>query len=78
MKTISLLVIISILAGPAAAIAAEPQQKLLTYEEAMEQNRKSWKLVKEGLPLVLPTWALPFYFTMQKQQDAQKDKNKKR
>jgi hypothetical protein len=75
MKRISLLLAFLAI-FTAVPAAAEPQQKMLTYEEAMEQNRKSLKLVKEGLPLVLPTWALPFYFTMIKQPDDPKQKKK--
>jgi len=68
MKKISLLLIVAIAAAvPAGAAEKKPEQ--MSYEEAMAQNAKSWKLVKEGLPLVLPTWALPFYFSMYKNAD---------
>jgi hypothetical protein len=76
MKKISLLLVVAGLA--AAPAAAAPKQKMLTYEEAMKQNQKSFQLVVEGLPLVLPSWALPFYFGMQKNKAQQGAKKKKR
>jgi hypothetical protein len=59
-KTVLFVVVAAFAAAPAAAAS-----KQLTVKQAMEQNQKSWELVKAGLPLVLPSWALPFYFSMQ-------------
>ena len=79
MKKIALLLIVAIVAATTAS-AAEKKPWEMTYEEAMAQNAKSWRLVKEGAPLVLPTWALPFYFaykdaeTQQQGQKKQKEK----
>lgn len=53
-------VLLAVAGFAASATAAETKQ--MTPEQAMEQNRKSWELVKQGLPLVLPSWALPIYF----------------
>jgi hypothetical protein len=63
-KTVLLVVVAAFAASPAAA-----ESKQLTVKQAMEQNQKSWELVKGGLPLVLPSWALPFYFSMQQNAD---------
>lgn len=60
MKKAVLLATIAAFAAASAAAGA----KELTREQAMEQNQKSWELVKQGLPLVLPTWSLPLYFGM--------------
>jgi hypothetical protein len=57
----------AVLLAAVAAFAVAPAAtgaKELTREQAMEQNQKSWELVKQGLPLVLPTWSLPLYFGM--------------
>jgi hypothetical protein len=76
MQKMPLLVIVA-MAAAAPAIAQDNGPKQLTYDEAIAQNAKSWKLVKEGLPLVLPTWALPFYFTMYKNPDGTQQTGKK-
>ena len=76
MKKIALLLIVACFV--AAPAAAAPKKKMLTYEQAMEQNRKSWELVKEGLPLALPTWALPIYFSMQQNADKTHHRAKRR
>ncbi len=58
-KAVFLAAVAAFAVAPAAAGAKE-----MTREEAMAQNQKSWELVKQGLPLVLPTWSLPLYFGM--------------
>lgn len=63
-KTVLLVVVAAFAASPTAA-----ESKQLTVKQAMEQNQKSWELVKNGLPLVLPSWALPFYFSMKQNAD---------
>ena len=77
MKKISLLLIAAIVAATTAG-AAEKKPWEVTQEEAMAQNAKSWRLVKEGAPLVLPTWALPFYFSYMNAQKAQQAGHKKK
>jgi hypothetical protein len=64
MKKISLLMIFALFAATTAGAAPKKKSDQLTYEEAMAQNAKSWRLVQEGLPLVLPSWAIPIYFMM--------------
>lgn len=76
MKKISLLLIFALFA--AATASAAPKKKMLTYEEAMAQNAKSWRLVQEGLPLVLPSWAIPIYFMMYPRNKTQPNAHKKR
>jgi hypothetical protein len=77
MKKMSLLLIVAIVAATSAS-AAEKKPWEMTYEEAMAQNAKSWRLVKEGAPLVLPTWALPFYFSYKNAEKAQQGGQKKK
>ena len=50
----------------------------MTAEEAAiaKQNELNYKAMKDGLPLLLPSWAMPVYFTMH-QDDKDKDKKKK-
>ena len=45
----------------------------MTPEEA--QRDASWRLMKDGLPLILPSWAMPLYFHM-KEDEAKKKKEK--
>jgi hypothetical protein len=78
MKKISLLLIVAVFAASPAGAAPKKKSDLLTYEEAMAQNAKSWRLVQEGLPLVLPSWAIPIYFIMYPRNETQPDAHKKR
>jgi hypothetical protein len=61
MKKIVLLVFAVALAVSPAIAAKKTKVKKET-----DPNEASWRLVKASFPLVLPTWALPIYFGMQK------------
>jgi hypothetical protein len=41
----------------------------MTPEQAMAYNKRNLSLFVQGLPLILPSWAVPIYFGMQKDQD---------
>ncbi len=54
MKKIALLLVAAAFAATPAVVAKKKEPKM-TPEEA--QRDASWRLVKGGLPLILPTWA---------------------
>lgn len=74
MKKISLLIAVAVFAAAPAAAASKkkpehknPQQ--MTFDEAMAYNQKNLSLVVKGLPLILPSWAMPIYFSINKDED---------
>ena len=76
MKKIALVLLV---AAFAAAPAAAATKKKMTAQEkanakAMETNEQSWRIVRDGAPLVLPTWAQVIYFSMYKDQKPEKKK----
>jgi hypothetical protein len=79
-KIFLLLVLAAFAAAPAAAAPKKkagpksPQQ--MTFDEAMAYNKKNLSLVVQGLPLVLPSWAVPIYFSLNKDQDKPKQAKK--
>lgn len=64
MKKIALLLLVAVVAVSPAAAATKKKGKTGTNATAQkyDSNEASWRLLKDGLPLVLPTWALPIYF----------------
>ena len=65
MRKISLLIILAAFTVVPAANAQEKKLKKLsdmTPEEAMAYNEKNLGLAVKGLPLLLPSWAVPLYF----------------
>ena len=73
MKKISVLIV---LAAFAATPARAASKKEMTFDEAMAYNKKNLSLFVEGLPLILPSWATPIYFSLKKDQDAPKPAKK--
>lgn len=68
MKILAALVAVA-LAVASPALAATKQKKKPTPQEVeaaqiAEQHNNSWRFVRDGLPLVLPTWSLPIFFGM--------------
>jgi len=57
-------------ARPAPQVQTDPQK--MTYDEAMAYNKRNLSLVVKGLPLVLPSWSLPIYFAMNKDDEQAK------
>lgn len=83
-KIIVMLVLAAFAAAPAAAAPKKKHEKKpeaqheLTFNEAMAYNRKNLSLLVQGLPLILPSWSLPFVFGLQKNDDKAKHVAKKR
>ena len=61
-----------------AAKSHETKPHEMTFDEAMAYNKKNLSLLVQGLPLVLPSWSLPVYFSMQDNNQPQHGKHKKR
>jgi hypothetical protein len=75
-KIMTALIAAAVLATPALA----DSKKKPKMSEAEAQRDASWRLVKNGLPLLLPSWLLPVYFHMHdkdKDKDAKKGKHDK-
>ena len=67
MRNIALLVaLIMVAASPAMAAKkkAKPAEPAMT--EAQKTNDASYRLVRDSLPMWLPTWAQPIYHGMKK------------
>jgi hypothetical protein len=76
MKKIALaLLAVAVAVSPAAA-ASKKKGKTVAAAAAQpsDPNANTWKLLKDGMPLVLPSWALPIYFGLHL--DAKKDAKK--
>ena len=59
-KIVLLLFAMAVAISPAAAASKKKAKK------ETDPNEASWRLVKDSFPLVLPSWALPVYFGMHK------------
>jgi hypothetical protein len=59
-KIVLLLFAVAVAVSPAAAATKKKVKK------EVDPNEASWHLVKDAFPLVLPSWALPVYFGMHK------------
>ncbi len=76
-KLVALLVVAAFAASPAAAAMKQKKTKQATEaEEIAKQHDNTKRLVMDSLPLVLPSWSLPIYFSMHK--DEKKDEKKKK
>ena len=66
MKKLFLLLVVAVFAAsPAAAATKQKKTKQATEaEQIAKQNDNTKRLVRDALPLVLPTWSLPIYFGM--------------
>ena len=63
--------------SPAAAATKQKKGKQATEaEEIVKQHDNTRRALRDALPLVLPTWSLPFYFGMNL--DETKDQKKKK
>ena len=65
-KLISLL-IVGVFAASSPAAGATKEKKINQITEAEEiakQHDNTRRALRDALPLVLPTWSLPFYFGM--------------
>jgi hypothetical protein len=64
-KLILLLVVAAFAASSAVAATKQKKTKQTTEaEEIAKQHDNTRRALRDALPLVLPTWSLPFYFGM--------------
>jgi hypothetical protein len=76
-KLVVLLVVAAFAASPAAAATKRKMSKeAAEAAEIAKQNDNTRRALRDAFPLVLPVWALPFYFNWQQQQ-IQNEKKKK-
>jgi hypothetical protein len=76
-KLFLLLVVAAFAASPAAAASKSKKSKeAAEAEDIAKQHDNTWRAVKDSLPLWLPSWSLPVYFTMNK--DEKKVEKKKK
>jgi hypothetical protein len=61
MKKITLLLLVAAFAASPAAAATKKKAK---KDVAAEQASNTMHIIRDGLPLVLPSWSLPLYFGM--------------
>ena len=61
---------------PAPQVQTDPQK--MTFDEAMAYNKKNLSLVPQALPLVLPSWSLPIYFAINKDEEPATPAKKKK
>jgi hypothetical protein len=61
-------------AKPAEQVQTDPQK--MTFDQAMENNNHNLSLIPKGLPLVQPSWSLPVYFAVTKDEEPAKPAKK--
>ena len=77
-KLVLTLAAVAIAVSPVIAAAKQKKSKeQLEAEDIARQHDNTWRAVKDSLPLWLPTWSLPAYFTMVKDDHDKNDKKKK-
>lgn len=75
MKTLVLLLVVAGLAASPAA-AQKKDKQTTEGEEIAKQHDNTRRALRDALPLVLPSWSLPFYFGMHLD-DTKNEKKKK-
>jgi hypothetical protein len=76
-KLAFLLVAAAVAVSPSIATAKVKKSKeAAEAEEIAKQHDNTWRAVKDSLPLWLPTWSLPVYFNMNKDEPVKKKKHK--
>jgi hypothetical protein len=75
MKTLVLLLVVAGLAASPAAAQKKDKQST-EAEEIAKQHDNTRRALRDALPLVLPSWSLPFYFGMHLD-DTKNEKKKK-
>ena len=76
MKKIVLLVVVAAFAAsPAGAATKHKKSKeAAEAEDIAKQHDNTWRAMKDALPLALPSWSLPIYFSMHKDEKNEKKK----
>jgi len=72
-RIIVLLVFSAFIAVPATASAKQKSKQPTEAEEIAKQHDNTLRALRDGLPLILPSWSLPVYFGMHMDE---KDKKK--
>jgi hypothetical protein len=73
-KLVLLLVVVGLAASPAAAQKKDKQTT--EAEEIAKQHDNTRRALRDALPLVLPSWSLPFYFGMHLDETTDQKKKK--
>ena len=75
MKKFALLLAVAALAAsPAAAASKHKKQK--PDDTFAKQSANTMRILRDGMPLVLPSWALPVYFGMGMDKTGKPEKKK--
>jgi hypothetical protein len=76
-KLVLLFVAVAFAASPAVAASKSKKSKeAAEAEDIAKQHDNTLRALRDGLPLVLPSWSLPIYFSMN--HDEKKDEKKKK
>jgi hypothetical protein len=63
-RIIVLLVFSAFIAVPATAVAKQKSKQQTEADEIAKQHDNTLRALRDGLPLILPSWSLPVYFGM--------------
>ena len=61
-KFIVLLAFSAFIAAPATAATKQKSKQATEAEEIAKQHDNTLRALRDGLPLILPSWSLPVYF----------------
>lgn len=61
-KIIVLLVFSAFIGAPATAATKQKSKQATEAEEIAKQHDNTLRALRDGLPLILPSWSLPVYF----------------
>ena len=64
MKKLALLLFVTVFAASPAAAEEKKAKQTIEADEIAKQHDNTLRAVRDALPLVLPSWSLPFYFGM--------------
>lgn len=76
MKKVALLVLAALVAA-SPAVAKKKSKKMAKEPTVWERNEAGFRLVRDSLPIYLPTWAMPLYMATQKHADEPKKKKRR-
>lgn len=64
MKKIALLLLVAAFAASPAAAASKHKKAKAKQEDSVfvKQSKNTLRILRDGAPLVLPSWSLPIYF----------------
>jgi hypothetical protein len=77
MKKIALVVLAAMVAA-SPAVAKKKSKKMAKEPTAWERNEAGFRLVRDSLPIYLPTWAMPLYMSTQKHAAEPKKRSKRK